>query len=332
MRKLKYGLLFGLAAIVCCLGLVWVQSSRPVAASARTYDFGSRRAGSEVHHVFQIANASWRSVGVTNVTTSCGCTLVDRPPKVLLRRSSTSIPVVFRTPDTDGPVSTRVTLTLENGQSIELSVQGQVIRRAPNKLDLGEVRRGDSATASFSVRPDGQFTKLVGLDYDDSLFSAVVQPDGGDWRITVRPSDHVSFGPLAGKLTIKTDDPTDPNTQVELAGYVLAPFEAKPRRLLAGIVGDENVDMPLEVYSPYGHALKVVSIELSDPRLLEVVGEPTPASGGTLRVSIRLHAGRLTVAQKAEVRVNLTGQGGKAFVLHVPVYALRKQIEERERP
>ncbi len=65
--------------------------------SSRVWDFGEVKEGEILEHVFKLKNDSPQALNVTNVSTSCGCTVSEIAKKTLAPDEETEIKVKFNT-------------------------------------------------------------------------------------------------------------------------------------------------------------------------------------------------------------------------------------------
>ncbi len=68
------------------------------------WDFGKIKQGEVVTHTFSLKNESNKTLNITAVNTSCGCTASEARKKVLLAQESTELEVKFNSKGYSGPV------------------------------------------------------------------------------------------------------------------------------------------------------------------------------------------------------------------------------------
>ncbi len=101
--------------ILCFLCLVlpgtgcWAQKEALIGNKEKvnnpySWDFGRVKEGAVLKHDFVLKNESKEKLIITDITTSCGCTVSQVEKKTLLPAESTLIKVVFNSKGYSGPV------------------------------------------------------------------------------------------------------------------------------------------------------------------------------------------------------------------------------------
>ena len=93
------------------------------------WDFGQIRQGVVVKHDFILKNSTAKILTITNIHSSCGCTVSKSEKKSLLPQESTLITVSFNSQGYLGPVTQFVYVNTDNANLpiIRLTVKAQVI-------------------------------------------------------------------------------------------------------------------------------------------------------------------------------------------------------------
>jgi hypothetical protein len=159
-------------------------------------------------------------------------------------------------------------------------------------LTLPRVKSGEPYETDFYLRAEpGRILKVEGVKCDAAYLDTTFAPNATDSsiRFTVRLKPDIPYGPFNTVLHIRTSDPAAPTRRIPVSGYVLRRVEARPGRVAFGIVapGEDKVEV-VELFSPYGDAVKVDRV-ISDPssRLDWRLVDPSPG-GGSVRVELRL--------------------------------------------
>lgn len=92
------------------------------------HDYGTIKKGSDGNCIFKFKNTGNEPLVLTNVTTSCGCTIAAWPKEPILPEKTGEIKVNYTKTNTVGTISKQITVTsnASNG-TIVLSIKGSVI-------------------------------------------------------------------------------------------------------------------------------------------------------------------------------------------------------------
>ncbi|MDO8663007.1 MAG: DUF1573 domain-containing protein [Candidatus Omnitrophota bacterium] len=74
------------------------------AVDPNAWDFGKIKQGEVATHVFSLKNESGKTLNITALNTSCGCTVSEVKKKVLLAQESTELEVKFNSKGYSGAV------------------------------------------------------------------------------------------------------------------------------------------------------------------------------------------------------------------------------------
>lgn len=125
-------LLRGVTALCLGLGSTEEQTDTPeVADDAYVWDFGKVNEGEVLKHNFTIKNDTGRTLNITNVRTSCGCTTSQVKKKTLLPQESTDLEVSVNSKGYSGEVTRSIYVETDNIDNplIKYIIKVQVIRK-----------------------------------------------------------------------------------------------------------------------------------------------------------------------------------------------------------
>lgn len=91
----------GVAGLIFLLPTVCLADE---AEDPNAWDFGQVKQGEVVSHTFSLKNESDKTLNITGLNTSCGCTVSQIEREVLLAGESTELEVKFNSKDYSGTV------------------------------------------------------------------------------------------------------------------------------------------------------------------------------------------------------------------------------------
>jgi Protein of unknown function (DUF1573) len=100
----------------------------PLLWKSETIDLGSIPQNKPVKVSFDFSNSSNAPVIISNVGTSCGCTVAEYPKEPLQPGSSSSVVATYNAAN-EGVFSKKITVTLSSGEVKELFIKGTVVAK-----------------------------------------------------------------------------------------------------------------------------------------------------------------------------------------------------------
>ena len=94
------------------------------------WDFGQVKQGAILKHDFILKNETNDILGISNIHTSCGCTVSESDKKSLMPQESTTIKVTFNSKGYLGPVQQFVYVNTDNADLaiIKFTIKAQVAK------------------------------------------------------------------------------------------------------------------------------------------------------------------------------------------------------------
>lgn len=122
----------------------------------RVHDFGVVPRGQQLVHYFRIANPTNKTLRISNVRVSCGCTSARELDKVIPPGKETAIYAVMDSRRFVGPKAVTIYVSFDQPRYEELRTVVQANARedlifSPDSINLGKVRQGDAKTASMNI-------------------------------------------------------------------------------------------------------------------------------------------------------------------------------------
>ncbi len=290
----------------------WRESSaaNDVQAPALTFeeintDFGTADEGAKVDIEFPFINTSDRTITITNIKASCGCTAAQLEKKVFAPGEGESIRATFNTKGRTGTQHKTITITTDDtaNPTYRVSFKGQVVSKVyidEKLVNFGTIRQGDEMTKSFHIIDmSGENISIKnltsaagGLQFErGEPFDYTEEASGKSGRaipITVTiPADYPQ-GPVATTVAVQTTYKDRPNFIATVRGIVRGEVTVQPAQLYFGFVqpGEEVMrNFALSVVDNKSFALKSYSVEpdaaRSSAEMSDPVIEVTETEAGT---------------------------------------------------
>jgi hypothetical protein len=219
-----------------------------------SFDAGEVRLGTDIEHDFIVRNTGDEPLLITNVSVTCGCTVVDYareiPPggegKIKARIKTKELPSGRAsktiTVTTNAPNAERVVLQvkLDHMPPVEFGLQGR-----GQRLYLAQVKGADPNEEKVLVRPHLPGMKIVGVTSSNPLIevgmepakpsgktgsglAAMLLPQAGDVWVSVKVRPDAPLGPQAADVTVKTSDAAYPAASFKVQASVQAPKPQPP--------------------------------------------------------------------------------------------------------
>ena len=124
-------ILFFLLALFSCVSTEQYSLDQPnISGDIRVWDFGQVKEGDVLEHSFLLRNFQDKPLFISNIHTSCGCTVSETPKKYLLPGEQAPIKVKFHTQGYSGLVQQQVYVHTDcvSTPIIKFSVKAEVLK------------------------------------------------------------------------------------------------------------------------------------------------------------------------------------------------------------
>jgi Protein of unknown function (DUF1573) len=196
------------------------------------FDFGVKRTGQVVVHVFSLWNGGAEPVEVRNVRPGCSCVETELAEKMIQPHSSVPLKVRFSLRDLRGAVEKDVVVESSEPANRFTVLKMKGIAQSdfdlkPPSIKFGKVREGQPLKDKIDIQVNGSSAfHLQSIVCDSPLLLAshdTITP-GKVYRVYVETAGNVPPGLWQTKLRIRTDDPRE----AEIIVPVVARVEAQP--------------------------------------------------------------------------------------------------------
>ena len=194
----------------------------PLKFDTTLHDFGKISDETPVSYSFKVVNRGDKTINITGVKASCGCTASAASKMKLEPNDETTIDVRFDPSGRNGPEVKTVTITTDDQafssyQLISTSMVAKTVMIEPASVNFGAVPPRTSATqeVSISCKIEGFTIKkaeVTGVQAAnltlEEMGKDTVQLDGVSatrYRYKITSNDKMPIGPISGALSIETN-------------------------------------------------------------------------------------------------------------------------------
>ncbi len=117
---------FALMALIAFIGFTAQAQQAKISFKSETVDYGTIAKGSDGVRVFEFTNTGDAPLIITNVKSSCGCTVPKKPEGPIAPGESSTIEVKYDT-NRIGPIRKTITVTSNASEPmVALKIKGEV--------------------------------------------------------------------------------------------------------------------------------------------------------------------------------------------------------------
>lgn len=232
----------GLLFPCSCFGQQWAADM----FETKTHDFGSVGRGAKAEFEFRLTNPFIDDVEIESVSTSCGCTSVEIPKRVLRTYESGVIVAKFNTHLFLGKKGATLTVNLSRPQraSVRLRVDGTIYNDlivSPSSADLGTVEQGTPAERRISVRYAGrQNLRIIDVKTGNPHVKATIIPTNGvqraSYELVVQLDGQAPSGYIRDNLLLLTNHSQLQQIPVMVEARVMPEVTLTPSTLFLGVL------------------------------------------------------------------------------------------------
>lgn len=213
---------------------------------AKEHDFGVVARGADVEHQFVIKNIYKQPVHISNVRTSCGCTIATTPEKTTLDSlETTEVKVAIDTKRFMHQKNTKVIVTFDRPLYAQVELPIAVYIRTdvvltPGSIDFGRVELGTGGKKEIDIAYAGRSDwKISGVELEHDHLTAEVteksrQQGSANYVLSVSAPNDIPVGEFRGRAFLLTDDAKNPKIPVLIEGLVEPDIVVKPSLVSLG--------------------------------------------------------------------------------------------------
>ncbi|MEO2019713.1 MAG: DUF1573 domain-containing protein [Fuerstiella sp.] len=246
MRNFKHSIFVVLTLVIAADGASadpWAQQM----VAAKKIDFGVIATGSEAKKLIQVKNVYPGVVHISSVSTTCGCSAATTGKQTLQPGESTYVEVQMNTQKFSRRKDSNLIIVFDSPRFAELRIPISAYIRtdvviSPGLLDFGEVQNGSEGTAvvdiAYAGRADWNIVDIKFGNKDIKATLSAPQHSAGlvRFRLTLTLSGNANVGRIRDRVTIITNDRTNPYVPLMVDGHVASEFTIVPGVIDVGVV------------------------------------------------------------------------------------------------
>lgn len=311
------------------------SASGPRAAlEAPIHDFGALEYGEKVVHDFVIYNDGDKSLVLSNVLSSCGCTVIDFDDSIGPGGTG-RLRVELDSREQSGAFAVHVEVETNDlaNPRLKMTVKAELehrVRSRPGYIRYLAYRGSDEGRVSTQTlwSADGGELTITGVESpyafvattfrrarEDELIAGV---DAPQWKVETLLGAEAPVGRLNASLVVQVEHPVLDEVRIPLVGFVHPVVVARPDDLFFGdVVIGTGVEsrLQLDIHSKAG--IELLGAETTVPGVLVELGSAESDEGETHYLKVLLTPDLLTGPFRGVIRVRTTSS--ELPVLEIPI-------------
>lgn len=243
-----------------------------------TFDFGSQDNEGKVQHDFTVMNVGTGSLEISNVKSSCGCTVAEMAKKSLAPGEETKVSVTFNLQGKQGP-QTKVISVSSNDPDVpvyKLELKGNAVAAIevePRFLNYGNVVEELLPPQTIKIasnKPEISFNVTGSTASDAASFTTEVKTieAGKKYEIVVTNIKPLPAGIAQGVINVATDDPKRLTIPVRYHATIVGDLDIAPNQINIRLTEDGAVTQQyMRVAAGKVKAFKILSVETPIPTM-----------------------------------------------------------------
>ena len=292
----------------------WAEKMFPV----RSHDFRSVGRGAKSEYRFEITNPYEQDVHIASVRTSCGCTTPTINKRTLRTHETGEIIAALNTDSFIGQKSATVTVTFDRPSfaEVKLKVSGYIrtdISFDPPEMNFGEFQSGETPEREVTIthvgNPNWEITDVRShcRQLKVRLLSVERSSRKVEYRMSVRLEGAMPDGEMRERITLISNDPNFPTTEMLLFGRSEPLVSVSPAAVSLGDVTAEGIkEQRLIVKSE--EPFEVRNVLCEDPRIEFEVGAGKKKVH-FVKMRFRGNGSADSVAQEVQIVTDLANSG-----------------------
>lgn len=242
-----------------------------------TFDFGSQDNEGKVQHDFTVMNVGTGTLEISNVKSSCGCTVAEMAKKTLAPGEETKVSVTFNLQGKQGP-QTKVISVSSNDPDVpvyKLELKGNAVAAIevePRFINYGNVvdeLLGPQTIKITSNKPEITFN-VTGAESSDKAFTTEVKTieAGKKFEIVVTNVSPLQAGIAQGVINVTTDDPARKTIPVRYHATIVGDLDIAPNQINIRLSEDgAPTQQYMRVAAGKVKEFKILSVETPIPTM-----------------------------------------------------------------
>jgi hypothetical protein len=242
----------------------------------KSHDFRTVGRGTKTEHFFEFVNPYKEDVHIAAVRTSCGCTTPTITSDTVSTHQNGSVVATFNTNTHIGEKAAVITVVFDKPTyaEVQLKVKGHIrtdITFDPPEIDFGEVLPGVVEEREVVITHTGSTNWEIRdvRSHCQNLRVRLAAPERTPgmirYRMKVKLDGQAAEGDLRQRLTLVSNDPAFPTTEMAINGRIKPTINISPSAVSMGILKlDSTASKRLIVQGEKPFA--ITGVQCPDPR------------------------------------------------------------------
>lgn len=257
------------------------------------HDWGEITDTSPAQFTFKFKNTSDKTITISSVRATCGCTTPQLTKKTYNPGEQGEIPVTFNPQNRKGPQTKQVIVESDdpNCSRLELTLTSNVsplVFIEPSKIFFQEAMRGQGVTQTVTVTGRDPNFDISSIEGDSPVFKAVksksetIQEDGRSLtRVTIdlTLAKDAPVGTHNYTFILNTTDPKAAKVNMPVAGTVVGEIRATPPGMLVRTFTPSTpFQAQVQIDSRTGKPFNVKSVDVEGPADMSLAVDFQPST------------------------------------------------------
>lgn len=262
---------------------------------APDHDFGDVWIGGKLEHAYEIRNVGEVVLDITSVKPSCGCTLAGEYDKKIEPGKTGRIPVSMDSKKLHGSFSKSVRVTTNDpaNQNLNLTLKGNVkhyVNVEPSSVNFGQIKPGETKDLTVKLTNNSeeplQLTMTDPLPTDTFTVELKEIAPGKEFELCVKSKPPYQEGHNNAAVTIKTNNPNQPELQVRVLSNALARLNVEPKQIMIARPAATETTQTIKIGNYGDTPIHLLSATIDDENLTLETKEVEPGKQYEVAVKV----------------------------------------------
>jgi len=229
-----------LAAALTLPAAAQPQAAPAIYSPAPEFEFGEQDNTTKVSHDFTIMNVGTAVLNITDVKSSCGCTIAEMKKKSLNPGEETTVSATFDLKGKQGPQTKAISVSSNDPKVpvYKLELRGTAVPAVlvePNFLNFARVLGDTVEPQTVLIKANKSDVTInvqrVEVNSDEWAATHTVVTEGKEHQIVVNNVKPLTPGIAQAIVTVFTDDPKQPQIPIRIHAAVVGDLDVAPSQI-----------------------------------------------------------------------------------------------------
>ncbi|MBI1318052.1 MAG: DUF1573 domain-containing protein [Candidatus Hydrogenedens sp.] len=216
------------------------EAAPSIYSPAPEFDFGTQDNTGKVQHDFTVMNVGTATLVISDVKSSCGCTIAELKKKTLEPGEETTVSATFNLHDKQGPQTKVISVTSNDPKvpvyKLELrGVAEPAILVEPRFLNFGRVLGENAEPQTVQIKANKDDVNInidrIEVSTDEWAAEKEVVTEGKEYKVTVKNVKPLAPGISQAVVTLFTDDADHPQIPIRIHAAVVGDLDVAPTQI-----------------------------------------------------------------------------------------------------